>query len=68
MLRQNSEICLQLNLVEESFYLVARKGKEIIMFARTKGQINVHYNICSNIPFNEQQKCHVTNIYTVEEE
>ena len=33
------------------------------MFARTKGQ--VHYDIRSYIPFTNN-KCHVTNIYTVE--
>ena len=36
------------------------------MFAGIKGR--VHYNIILfYTPFNEQQKCHVTNIYTVEE-
>ena len=45
LLRQSNEIRLQGNLLEESFYLVARKGKLIIMFARTKNR--VHYNICS---------------------
>ena len=36
------------------------------MFARTKWRVN--YNIRSQyIPFNKQQKYHVTNIYTVEE-
>ena len=34
--------------------------KRKVFFSRTKGR--VHYNT-----FNEQQKCHVTNIYTVEE-
>ena len=34
--------------------------RKVFFFSRTKGR--VHYNT-----FNEQQKCHVTNIYTVEE-
>ena len=36
------------------------------MFARTKGRVHYH-EYSFYIPFNEQQKCHVTNIYTVEE-
>ena len=34
-------VCKEI-LVEESFYLVARKGKQIIIFERTKER--VHYN------------------------
>ena len=41
-----------------SFILLREKKSNF--FSRTKGQ--VHYNT-----FNEQQKCHVTNIYTVGE-
>ena len=40
-------------------YCEKRKVK-YFFFSRTKGRL--HYNT-----FNEQQKCHVTNIYTVEE-
>ena len=64
MLRQSSEIRLQGNLVQEPFYLVARKGKQIIMFARTKGR--VHYNIRS-IFLSTNNECHVTEYLHVEE-
>ena len=46
-------------LIEESFYLLREKESKLF-FSRTKGRL--HYNT-----FNEQQKCQVTHIYTVEE-
>ena len=63
-MRQSNEIRLRGSLVEESFYLVARKGKKIIMFARTKGP--VHYNIRS-IFLSTNNKSVMLQIFTLEE-
>ena len=71
-MRESNEIRLQGDLVEESFYNVARKGRLIIMFVRIKGR--VHYNIRSTflstmnksvmlqiITQEEKQKYHITS-------
>ena len=42
--------------MEESFYLISEKESELLCLQELQ-----------YIPFNEQQKCHVTNLYTVEE-
>ena len=49
-------LCYSNRRIVLSYY----EKRKVIFFSRTKGR--VHYNT-----FNEQQKCHVTNIYTVEE-
>ena len=65
MLRQSSEIRLQLNLVEVSILPCCKKRKVNYYACKNKRACTLLYSFY--IPFNEQQKCHVTNIYTVEE-